>query len=346
MKMWTGRAGAVITPTMDMPYSLIDPRLPPVSRLSLGSWNTFSRCTAAELERLLGMALDNGINLFDVGYYWDKPDTEAAVAAALRSLARPRDSFLIAQKLWLWNYPAQSFRQQLEGSLDRLGLDQVDMVLVSRPTPDLDLATYLAEVVALVEQGLARSWGVTNYPAALVRETVALARASGWPQPAMLQLQYNVMRRGIVEGSDYAGLFADGTIKLCAAHMLEGGILGGHLERDRVDPPEFAAGVRPPERNIARDSGGIREEICARQPRLAQIAADFGATPAQLALAFCLSHPHLATALVGVSRCEDLAENLGALDLLGRADAVRQAVAPLAIAGVGHPKLFNPHNDI
>jgi aryl-alcohol dehydrogenase-like predicted oxidoreductase len=65
-----------------------------------------------------------------------------------------------------------------------------------------------------------------------------------------------------------------------------------------------------------------------------------------LALAFCLSHPHLATALVGVSRCEDLAENLAALDLLGRADEIRAAVTPLAIEGVGHPKLFNPHNDI
>lgn len=331
---------------MDMPRTVIDPRLPPVSRLSLGSWNTFSRCTPAELERLLGMALDSGINLFDVGYYWDKPDTEAAVAGALRQLGRPRDSFLIAQKLWLWTYPAESFRQQLAGSLARLGLDHVDMVLVSRPTPGLDLATYLAEVVALVEQGLARSWGVTNYPAELVRETVALARANGWPLPAMLQMQYNVMRRGIVEGADYASLFADGTIKLCAAHMLEGGILGGHLQRDRVDPPAFAEGVRPPERNIARDSGGIREEIRARQPLLAQIAADFGVSPAQLALAYCLSHPHLATALVGVSRCEDLAENLAALDLLGRADEIRAAVAPLAIDGVGHPKLFNPHNDI
>lgn len=331
---------------MDMPRSQIDPRLPPVSRLSLGSWNTFSRCSPPQLERLLGMALDGGINLFDVGYYWDKPDTEQAVAAALRALARPRDSFLIAQKLWLWNYPAQSFRHQLEGSLMRLNLDHVDMVLVSRPTPDLDLAAYLAEVVALVEQGLARSWGVTNYPAALVRETLVLAAARGWPQPAMVQMQYNVMRRAIVEGEDYAALFASGAIRLCSAHMLEGGILGGHLERDRVDPPDFAAGVRPPERNIARDSGGIREEIRARQPRLEQIAADFGATPAQLALAFCLSHPHLATALVGVSRCEDLAENLGALRLLDRADDIRAAVAPLAIAGVGHPKLFNPHNDI
>lgn len=329
-----------------MPRSLIDPRLPPVSRLSLGSWNTFSRCSLPELERLLGMALERGINLFDVGYYWDKPDTEQAVAAALLSLARPRDSFLIAQKLWLWNYPAQIFRHQLEGSLTRLGLDHVDMVLVSRPTPDLDLASYLAEVVALVEQGLAQSWGVTNYPAALVRDTVALARANGWPMPAMLQMQYNLMRRGIVESEDYAALFADGTIRLNAAHMLEGGILAGHLERDRVDPPAYAEGVRPVDRNIARDSGGIREEIRLRQPLLARIAADFGATPAQLALAFCLSHPHLATALVGVSRCEDLADNLGALDLLDRAEEIRAAVAPLAIAGVGHPKLFNPHNDI
>lgn len=331
---------------MDMPTRLIDPALPPVSRLALGSWNTFSRCEPAQLERLLGHAMDSGINLFDVGYYWDKPDTEQAVAQALRQLGRPRDHYLIAQKLWLWTYPEESFRQQLTASLDRLGLAYIDMVLVSRPTEGLELEAFVGEVVALVEEGLARAWGVTNFTPQQVRDTIALCRANGWPRPAMLQMQYNVMRRGIVEGPGYAELFAEGEIALCSAHMLEGGILGGHLERDRVDPPAFAEGVRPPERNIARDSGGIREEIRRRQPELARIAHTFGATPAQLALAFCLSHPGLATALVGVTRTADLDENLAALALLDRADEIRAAVAPLAIAGVGHPKLFNPHNDI
>lgn len=329
-----------------MLYRTVSPALPPVSRLSLGSWNTFSRVSRSELTGLLGRAFDLGINLLDVGYYWDKPDTEEAVAVALADIGRPRDSYLIAQKLWLWEYPQESFSDQLDRSLVKLNHDHVDMVLVSRPTDGMEFEAFISEVVALVKAGKARAWGVTNFTPAQARDALALADAKGWPAPAMLQMQYNVMRRGVVEGPGYAELFAEGRLGLCAAHMLEGGILGGHLDRDRVDPPDYAAGVKPVERNIARDSGGIREEIRTRQPKLAEIAASFGASPAQLALAFTLSHPNLATGLVGATRIEDVEDNVGALKLLDRADEVRAAVDALQIEGVAHPKLFNPHNDI
>lgn len=329
-----------------MEYRKIDPALPPVSRLSLGSWNTFSRCEPVMLERLLGRALDYGINLLDVGYYWDKPDTEAAVAGALSRLARPRDSYLIAQKLWLWDYPEESFDEQLGKSLQRLGHDYVDMVLVSRPTAGIALETFVEEVVALISSGKARSWGVTNFEPGQLRQAAALCVQRGWPRPALIQMQYNVMRRAIVESEAYDALFRDRIVALCAAHTLEGGILAGHLQRDRVDPPEYAAGQRPLDRNIARDSGGIREEIRRRQPLLEKIASDFGATPAQLAIAFCLSHSAAATALIGATRLENLEENVRAFDLLPRAAEIRAALACLAIDGVAHPKLFNPHNDI
>lgn len=329
-----------------MLYRRIDDALPPVSRLSLGSWNTFSRCDPSALEKLLARAFDQGINLLDVGYYWDKPETEEAVARALAALGRSRRDYLIAQKLWLWDYPEERFREQLSRSLHRLGHDHVDIVLVSRPTDDVALEPFVEEVVALLEAGLARAWGITNFAPGLVEEVVSLCADRGWPRPAMLQMQYNVMRRGIVEGPDFTRLFEAGAIGLCAADMLEGGILAGHLDRDRVDPPAFSEGVRPRDRNIARDAGGIREEIRRRQPRLAAIAGDFGATPAQLALAFCLSHPALATGLVGVTRIEDLDENITALELLDRAEEIRTAVADLAVAAVLPPKRFNPHNDI
>ncbi|MDH7971920.1 aldo/keto reductase [Sphingomonas sp. AR_OL41] len=329
-----------------MEYRTISPAIPPVSAISLGSWNTFSRCAPGELRTLLARAFDCGINLLDVGYYWDKPDTEDAVADALNGLGTARERYLIAQKLWLWDYPAESFEAQLSRSLARLRTDHVDIVMVSRPTAGLVFEEYVAEVTALIAKGMARAWGVTNFEPEQVRRAAALCDAQGWPRPAMLQMQYNVMRRGVVEGPDYAELFASGDIGLCAAHTMEGGILAGHLMRDRVDPPAFAEGVRPPERNIARDSGGIREEIRARQPRLAALAARIGATPARLAIAFALSHPARATVLIGATRPEQLDDDVAALALVARLPEIKAELDALAIGGVGHPKLFNPHNDI
>ncbi len=323
-----------------MLYRSIGAGLAEISALSLGSWNTFSRLTVAECATLLREALEAGINLFDIGYYWDKPDTEPMFAAALQAAGAQRDRYLLALKLWLWNYPQESFAQQARASLQRLGVDHVDLVMVSRPTPGIDFAAFCDEIDALVQAGLARGWGATNWEADQVERAQALLR--GRSQPRLVQLQYNVARRDIVEQPAYAQLFAERTPGLCAAFVLEGGILAGHLDRDRVNPSDFARGERPRERNIARDAGGVRERIRAVQPRLAAIAAEFGATPAQLAIAFALTNPATTTALLGVTRTADLQENLGALKLLSSARSWLPLVEELRVQGVAHPRLFDP----
>ncbi|MDF7776446.1 aldo/keto reductase [Sphingomonas sp. AOB5] len=320
--------------------------LPPVSAISLGSWNTFSRITFEENLTLIERAMDLGVNLFDVGYYWDKPHTELIFARVLQVLARPRDSYMVAEKLWLWDYPQQSFLDQLKGSLLRLGLDHVDLVMVSRPLPEMDFDAFCDEVVDLVDRGLARAWGVTNWDPEQIAHAQARLGAAGRPTPRLVQLQYNLARRGIVETPGYDALFAAGDIHLCAAHTMEGGIIAGHLNRDRVNPSDMAAGVVPNERNIARDAGGIRETIRENQALLETIAKRFDATPAQIAIATVLANPGVGTALIGVTKVSDLEDDIGAIRLVSERRAeLLEAVEPLRLDGVAHPKRFNPHND-
>jgi len=323
-----------------MLYRAIGGGMAGVSAISLGSWNTFSRLDVAQCARLLKQAADRGVNFFDIGYYWDKPDTEQAFAQSIRSAGLSRDDYLLALKLWLWNYPEESFEQQARASLQRLGVDHVDLVMVSRPTPGIDFAAFCDEIDALVQSGLARGWGATNWEAAQVERAKSLL--AGRSQPRLVQLQYNVARRDIVEGPDYERLFANRSPALCAAFVLEGGILAGHLDRDRVNPSDFARGERPAERNIARDAGGIREQIRARQARLSAIAAQFDATAAQLAIAFTLANPATATALIGVTQPRDLDEDLDALRLLEYRAQWLPLVEEVRVAGVAHPRLFDP----
>ena len=311
----------------------------PVSALSLGSWNTFSRLTREECAALLSLAVERGINLFDVGYYWDKPDTEQAFAAALEAARIPREQYLLALKLWLWNYPQESFAQQAKGSLQRLGVDHVDLVMISRPTDETDFGAFCEDIDRLMRAGIAHAWGATNWEPEQLEAVRSLLK--GRSQPRLVQLQYNVARRGIVEGDRYSRLFAAGQLALCAAFVLEGGILAGHLDRDRVNPSDFARGERPRERNIARDAGGVRDQIRAHQPLLQEIASAFGATAAQLAIAFVLTNPATATALIGVTRPADLEENLGALRLLGSQQEWLPLLEPLRVA-TAHPRLFDP----
>jgi L-glyceraldehyde 3-phosphate reductase len=324
-----------------MKYRPLLPGLPAVSLLSLGSWHTFSRLTFEQNLGLVREALDLGINCFDVGYYWDKPETEQMFGRVLRKLGVARDDYVLALKLWLWDYPAQSFAAQVQASLQRLQRDAVDLVMVSRPGPELGMEAFLREVTGLIELGLARGWGITNWEPWQLQQALPLLARHRLPGPRLLQLQYNVARRSIVEDAQYDALFASGEIGLCAANVLEGGILAGHLERDRVHPSEFARGVMPNERNICRDSGGIRADIRAMQPRLALLAGGFGLTAAQAALAVVLAHPALRTALVGVTKVADLRELCAVID---RDDwpEVRAALDHLAIAGAAHPQLFSP----
>ena len=138
-------------------------------------------------------------------------------------------------------------------------------------------------------------------------------------------------------------VFAETDVRLCAALALEGGILGGHLQRERVQPVEFANGKVPHERNIARDAGGIRHLIRANMPAFTAAAAVLGVSPAQLALAFCLSHPSLGSVLTGITRLHDLEENLVAIALASRREELLRVVQPFAIEHSAHPELFSPY---
>lgn len=287
---------------------------------------------------MLSLAVERGINLFDVGYYWDKPDTEEAFAAAMRTAGLRREQYMLALKLWLWNYPEQSLAEQAKASLRRLDVDHVDVVMVSRPTPEVDFAAFCEEVDALVRAGIARAWGVTNWEPEQIEAACAVLNGRS---PCLVQLQYNVARRNVVEDARYARLFASGQSALCAAFVLEGGILAGHLDRDRVNPSDFARGERPRERNIARDAGGVREQIRASQPRLREIARAFGASAAQLAIAFTLTNPATATALIGVTKTTNLEENLGALRLLDSQQEWLPLLESLRVTAA-HPRLFDP----
>lgn len=327
-----------------MRYLAVSSALPDISCLSLGSWNTFSRLSVDENARLLRRAIDLGINLFDVGYYWDKPDTEEIFGSAVRAAGLTRDQYILAEKLWLWDYPAKSFADQLKSSLGRLGCDYVDVIMVSRPLPALDFMAICEEVVELIDLGLARAWGVTNWEPDKVRAIVEAFRRRGRPLPCMVQMQYNAARREIVEGQEFETLFSETGIRLCAAHTLEGGILAGHLDRDRVDPSQMRQGMRPLDRNIARDSGHVREKIRAAQPKLAEIAHSFGLSAAQAAIAFTQAHPALATGLFGVTRIQDLEENVAALRF-GDLQTLRKALEPIMVVGAAHPKLFSPTDE-
>lgn len=279
---------------------------PEVPVFALGSWNTWDRMDPDTAVAMIRRAADVGAAFFDVAYYNMGPHeehsrTDILFGEAVRAAGLPREDYLVCGKLWLWEYPKLGFRRQIETSLERAGLDRFDMVVAGDYFGTPDMEPVVQEVNSLIADGLIGSWGINNWHLAHTHQALDFADRSGLVGPCFAQLKYSVVRRSMAEGDGYGALFASGTLGLQASDCLEGGILAGR-------------GV--PNRKIGADVGAIRENIYAAAPRLQTIAEAFGASPVQMALAFCLANPNVGNVLFGASRPEQLEDNLGALALL------------------------------
>lgn len=310
---------------MSIPRRRIGPSGPEVSVLALGSWHIYDRVPFHDSVDLVRDALDAGIDLFDVGYYGGfsidgKPVpesyTDVIFGRVMQAVGVERAAYKVSAKLWVNYFPDQSMEEQLDRLLFRIGVEHADYAILGDlfgMEPDLDLLT--GQLGELVAKGKLGGWGVNNWSVDHIRATHAAATAQGVPGPTMAQLKYSVVRRSIPDGPPFRALVDDLGITIQASDVLEGGIL---------------AGVAAPARQIGKDPGGIRERITAVAPRLAEIAAGFGATPAQAAIAFCLADPATTTVLFGASRRAQLAENLAAVALAAEhGPALRDAVGEL-----------------
>ncbi|EMD28202.1 aldo/keto reductase [Amycolatopsis azurea] len=288
--------------------------------LSLGSWHTYDRMDFREAVNLVRTAVDSGITLFDVGVYGfpgaTPVYTDVLFSAMVRAAGLRREDYLLSAKLWLEGYPEHNLRDQLDNALFRAGVEHADLVVLGDlRRDDTDLHRLVLDLNELREAGLIRHWGVNNWSATTIQALHDFAAAENVPGPAIAQLKYSVARRSIPDGEPFKKVFGELGVTLQSSDIFEGGVL---------------LGKNSGARQVGRDPGDIRERIAASAPELAKIATELGATPAQLCLAFTLTHPANTTTLFGATSTEQLKDNLGAVDLVERvgAEELRALVEP------------------
>lgn len=316
---------------MTIPQRRIGRDGPLTGVLSLGSWHTYDRMDFREAVDLVRTAVDSGITLFDVGVYGfpgaTPVFTDVLFSAMVRAAGLRREDYLLSAKLWLEGYPEHNLRDQLDNALFRAGVEHADLVVLGDlRRDDTDLHRLVLDLNELREAGLIRHWGVNNWSATTIRALHDFAAAENVPGPAIAQLKYSVARRSIPDGEPFAKVFGELGVTLQSSDIFEGGVL---------------LGKNSGARQVGRDPGDIRERIAASAPALAKIAADLDATPAQLCLAFTLTHPANTTTLFGATSTEQLKDNLGAVDLVERvgAEQLRELVEPYwADRGVVDPE--------
>lgn len=191
--------------------------------------------------------------------------------------------------------------RQIETSLERLGVERVDAYLMHE-APDVPAEEAVATFEEVVAAGKAAVWGASNVNGAQLEELLRFGR------PALVQNSYSLLERRD----------EDGVIPLCAEHgvayqafsPLAGGWLTGKYRRGEKPPPGSRMATRPePYRHLEN------ERVFAGLEAFARRAAERGVSPAGLALAWALSHPHVASVVIGPRRPEHLAPVREALSL-------------------------------
>jgi voltage-dependent potassium channel beta subunit len=295
-----------------------------VSTLSFGSWVSFGPQlgidTAAEC---LDVAHEAGVNFFDNAEAYAGGESERIMGQAIAKLGWERYSYVISTKVFwgLHDLPNMQntlnrkyLMQAIDGSLERFGLDFVDLLFCHRADPNTPIEETVWAMSDIVASGKAHYWGTSEWTADEIRAAWEIAERHHLHKPVMEQPQYNLLFRRRVE-FDYARLYDDIGLGLTtwsplASGALTGKYLDGIPTDSRASLPgyEWMQGMVTDERTNKR--------IRALEP----IAADLGCTLAQLAIAWCTKNPRVSTVITGASRASQVHENLAALEVAERID--------------------------
>jgi L-glyceraldehyde 3-phosphate reductase len=301
-----------------------------VSRLALGSWRTYEHISRERGVAVMRAAREAGVTFLDDARYNDETGrapipsgySELVFGELYRAAGWRREETIVSNKLWWEFWPVESPAEELSGSLGRMGLDFVDLIYSEPPPADVPLADAVGMITELIRAGKARCWGALNWPAALLEQAWELADREGVPGPVATQPPYSLVRRDVVEDPEMARVAAERGIAIVASYTLAGGVLTGKYARD----PD--AGRAAGQLNLPRY---VRGAAAGRD--LAELAADLGQHPAQLAMAFALLNPSVSVVLFGATTPEQVAANVGAL-------AVAESLSPGDVArlrAVGAP---------
>lgn len=299
-----------------------------LSALSLGAWVTFgSQIGRSEARELVATAWDHGVNFFDNAEGYANGAAETVMGDVIADLRLPRDGYCVSSKVFFGSAadprPTQRglsrkhVRDACDAALKRLRVEHLDLYFCHRPDPDTPVAETVWAMDALIRQGKVLYWGTSEWPATLLREAAQIARTHHLHGPTMEQPEYNLLRRDRVE-LEYAPLYAELGLGTTVWSPLASGLLTGKYgdgvpAGSRLAQPELAW----LERSVLGEGSSDRR---ARAGRFAALAAELGVAPAPLAIAWCLTNPHVSTVLLGASRTAQLIENLQALELLARFD--------------------------
>jgi aryl-alcohol dehydrogenase-like predicted oxidoreductase len=311
-----------------------------VSEISLGSWLTFAGGVGLEQTRACtDAAFEAGINFFDTANVYGRGAAESAWGQILAG--RPRGSYVLATKVWgqMSDDPADrglsaaQIGKQIDASLARLQTDHVDLYQAHRFDPDVPIEETIEAFQQVVASGKARYLGFSEWTAEQIQAAIDLA---GPDLFVSSQPQYSMLWRA-PEAELFPLSVANGISQIVWSPLAQG-VLTGKYRPGQAPPPDSRAANS--DMNVAMNRL-MDDDVLEAVDRLRPVADQAGLSMAELALAWVLRRPEVASAIVGASRPEQVHANANAAGIQLTADILAAIEEALGDTPVKEPTLAN-----
>jgi aryl-alcohol dehydrogenase-like predicted oxidoreductase len=280
-----------------------------VSEIALGSWLTFGvGVDARKSQDCIKSAFDVGINFIDTANVYGQGAAETFLGETLKGHAR--DSYVLATKLYFpmsdtdKGLSANQIHKQLNDSLTRLCTDYVDLYQCHRFDEDTPLEETMQALTEVVKAGKVRYIGFSEWTAPQIQAAMDIP---GVVPFISSQPQYSMLHRE--PEAEVIPLCADNGISQIVWSPLAQGVLTGKYGNGGQAPADSRA--LNPQMNIFIDKW-LGEDLLKSIQQLSPLAADLGISMTQLALAWVLHEPNLASAIIGASKPQQVKENASA----------------------------------
>ncbi|OUM00841.1 aldo/keto reductase [Variovorax sp. JS1663] len=279
-----------------------------------GMWGQIGQLQQGQVDELVGRAMDAGINFIDTANVYAEGRSEIMTGQALRNLRIPRENVVVATKVLGEMGPGPNARgasrhhivHSVQASLKRLQLDHVDLYQIHGFDPATPIEETLRALDTLVQQGLVRYVGVSNWAAWQIAKALGVSERLGLARFESLQAYYTIAGRDLER--ELVPMLQSEQVGLMVWSPLAGGLLSGKYGRDSQGSQAEQGSRRttfdfPP---VNKDRAF--DVIDAMRP----IAEAKKVSVAQVALAWLLHQPVVTSVIIGAKRADQLDDNIAA----------------------------------
>lgn len=296
-----------------------------------GMWGKIGQLDQAQADKLVGSALDAGINFIDTANVYSEGRSEQITGQALKNLKVPRENVVVATKVFGETGTAGvnsrgSSRYHIIGSvkesLRRMQLDHIDLYQLHGFDPATPMEEMLYALDNLVQHGHVRYIGVSNWAAWQIAKALGISERLGLARFASLQAYYTIAGRDLER--ELAPMLQSENVGLMVWSPLAGGLLSGKYSRDgkgEEGSRRLEFDFPPVNKDRAFDCIDVMRVIAEAK----------GVSVAQIALAWLLHQPVVSSVIIGAKRPDQLEDNIAATHIRLTEDELRQLDAVSAL---------------